>query len=433
MRRFVAAFTLLLVAAPVLAQEPAPPGPSGPAEVMERAREARDAPTLPADHPPLPPGRAEVPVTEESVRLALAGAEMARAEADASVPSGSISVRVVDSHGAPLPNERVRLGIMRAEGGRSELAASTDAQGVALFTGLSTGNEQSYRPSVEAEGARVAANPFRLEPDRGQRVELRRLPVTRDPRYLLQALASTQLEFRQPGRVRVTQGARLLNPTAHVYVFPEGGAAVRLPDGAIAFQSRATMGDQRVVPTDEGFRIEGSVPPGHHELVWAYDLPLRGETFELVMPMAFKTTMGHRVVVDQVEGMKVEVEGMPDAFAHTLSGKRHLIVERRMRATDPPLETLRVRLTNIPTEGSLRSWAVWISIVLVLLGVASLLTARRQPARSSPLREAEMTRLVDDIRVLDRERAAGAIGPEYHQRAREEKVAELAELIDGSV
>jgi hypothetical protein len=430
MTRVALILALLSVALPASAQEPAPRAPSGPAEVIERAREAREAPRLPADHPPLPADHPEVPVTEESVRLALSGAETARAQPDSALPPGTISVHVVDQQGAPIQNERVRLGIMRADGGRSEVEATTDAEGVALFTALTTGNEQSYRPSVEAEGARVAANPFRLEPDRGQRVELRRLPVTRDPRYLLQALASTQLEFRQPGRVRVTQGARLLNPTTHVYVFPDEGYTVQLPRGVVAFQSRASMGDQRVVPTDEGFRLEGSVPPGNHELVWAYDLPLTGDTFELEMPMAFKSTMGHRVIVDQVEGMSAEVEGMPDAFAHTMNGKRYLIVERRMRATDPPIETLRVRLTNIPAEGSLRAWAVWISAALVLLGLVSFLTARARPVRSSPMREAEVTRLVGEIRSLDRDRADGSIGPEYHQRAREEKMAELAELID---
>jgi hypothetical protein len=427
-RRF-SLLALLLAAAPALAQEPLP---RGPADVIERAREASERPSLPSDHPPLPVERGQPPVTEESVRFALSGIELARAEADASVPRGSISVRVVDQHGAPVSNERIRLGIMRAEGGRSELESATDADGIAQFTGLSVGNEQSYRPSVESEGARVASSPFRLEPDRGHRVELRRLPVTRDARYLLQALASTQLEFRQPGRVRVTQGARLMNPTAHVYVFPEGGTAVQLPQGAMAFQSRATMGDQRVVPTDEGFRLEGSVPPGYHELVWAYDLPLKGDSFELVMPMAFASTMGHRVIVDHVEGMEVDVEEMPDAFAHTLNGKRHLVVERRMRATDPPIETLRVRLSNVPAEGSLRVVAVWISLGLVLLGLASLLTAGRRPLRAAPSRAPEIERLVQAIRALDRERAAGEIGPEYHQRARDEKVAELAELIDAT-
>src|SRR5690606_11222751 len=98
-------------------------------------------------------------VTEESVRLAPAGAETARAEPDSSLPAGTIAVSVIDQHGAPVAGERVRVGIMLAAGGRSELEAGTDAEGVAYFRELLTGNEQSYRPSVEADGARVAAAP----------------------------------------------------------------------------------------------------------------------------------------------------------------------------------------------------------------------------------------------------------------------------------
>src|SRR5690606_5654728 len=122
-RRAMTRLALLLLffclASPVVAQEPER-APSGPAEVMERARDQREGPALPSEHPPLPSSRAaEVPVTEESVRLALAGAETARAEPDSSLPAGTIAVSVIDQHGAPVAGERVRVGIMLAAGGRS--------------------------------------------------------------------------------------------------------------------------------------------------------------------------------------------------------------------------------------------------------------------------------------------------------------------------
>ena len=65
--------------------------PKGPAEVFQRAQEARDAPRLPADHPPIPSDHPPVPpaakardageveVSEESVREALIGVELAKA------------------------------------------------------------------------------------------------------------------------------------------------------------------------------------------------------------------------------------------------------------------------------------------------------------------------------------------------------------------
>lgn len=416
--------------------------PKGPAEVFQRAQEARDAPRLPADHPPIPSDHPPVPpaakardageveVSEESVREALIGVELAKAEPDDSVGAGEILVLVLDEDGAPLPGMDVRLGVMVSDGSRRDESATTDESGHARFRELPTGTNQAYRVSIGFDGARVGADPFRLEPDRGYKVLLRRAATTRDARYLLQALASTQIEFRQEGRVRITQGARLFNPTRSIYVFPEGGREIRLPPGFIAFQSRASMSDQRLIPNELGFRVEGSVPPGYHELVWAYDLPLEGSELLIRMPATFPNTMAHRVVSDFVEGMEMEVEGISQVFQHTMGGKRLFIAERRMAATDFPLDELKVRLRGIPDDTAWRRYSMGLAALIVLLGVLGLFIRRGRPREvDAALQNARIAALVEAIRTLDREREAGEIGPEYHAREREELVAEMAEIL----
>lgn len=459
LRVLLAAFVLTAFVLPVLvlpalvdAQIPesqaAPQAePKGPAEVFQRAQEARDAPRLPADHPPIPADHPPLPpaqtqglggedraddleVSEESVRDALIGVSLASAEPDDSVDPGEILVQVIDEKGAPLAGMDVRLGVMVSDGSRRDQSATTDERGLARFTELATGTNQAYRVSIGFDGARVGADPFRLEPDRGYKAILRRASTTQDARYLLQALASTQIEFRQEGRVRITQGARLFNPTRSVYVFPEGGREIRLPPGFIAFQSRASMSDQRLIPNEHGFRVEGSVPPGYHELVWSYDLPLKGSELLIRMPATFPNTMAHRVVSDFVEGMSMEVEGITQVFSHTMGGKRLFIAERRMAATDFPLDELKISLSGIPDDASWKLYSVGLASLIVLLGLAGFFLRRgRKREVDTALQEARMAELINEVRALDKEREAGEIGPEYHAREREELVAEMAELL----
>src|SRR5699024_3512608 len=103
-----------------------------------------------------------------------------------------------------------------------------------------------------------------------------------------------------------------------------------------------------------------------------YDLPLSGTELTIRMPATFPNTMAHRVVSDFVEGMSMEVEGISQVFSHTMGGKRLFIAERRMAATDFPIDELRVSLSGIPDDASWRFYSVLLASLLALLGIAGL-------------------------------------------------------------
>ncbi|MBW2508175.1 MAG: hypothetical protein JRE81_06065, partial [Deltaproteobacteria bacterium] len=226
---------------------------------------------------------------------------------DEGLPAGTISVQVVDSTNAPAAKQAVSLGIMEQSGGRESAACMTDERGICSFDSLSVDTKHSYRVNVPYEGARYSSMPFRLDPTRGQRVRVVRLPTTGDDRRVFQILGRTMIEFRDD-RAHITQDVRLSNLGDTTYVFPEGGMKIRLPDGFKAFETMAVMTDQQIIATDDGLQIDGSIPPGRANLMWTYDIPVGGTSMTLQQAVPFPT-MEYQVVSDYVDGMTLEVEG----------------------------------------------------------------------------------------------------------------------------
>ena len=85
----------------------------------------------------------------EAIPLAVAGLME-------SVPAGTIEVHVRDFRNQPAAGALLRLGVMRQDQSRESREATTDASGVAVFSGLPTGEEQAYRVNLVDDGATIA-------------------------------------------------------------------------------------------------------------------------------------------------------------------------------------------------------------------------------------------------------------------------------------
>ena len=139
--------------APPMQAGPLPSGPS----------------TLPKGHPALsapdesPPPGADLPEIPQDL-----------AQDDTRIAPGTISVRIVDDTGQPVPAVPVTLGILRTSVAQGELrthrTAATNQDGDALFDGLQKGSGWAYRVSVENASpdgtatAKYAAAPFSFHP-----------------------------------------------------------------------------------------------------------------------------------------------------------------------------------------------------------------------------------------------------------------------------
>ncbi len=421
MKRLVVACSL--VASAAFAQ----PGdvPAGPAEVIvgaqdaaERARQDRN----------LEQGSQPQVAPEVLRRAAGRTPPLAQASADRSIDAGAIRVRVVDADDQPVAGASVRVGVMKADGSRESIVRQTDEGGLLELRDLPTGSSQAYRVNVVHDGATYSSTPFRLEPDRGHRVQIRMLPTTRSRRSLLQTLGQTMLEYRNE-RVHITEQAQLVNLGEETIVFDDDELRIDLPEGFTAFQSQPGMSDQRLVPDERGFVIRGSLPPGRATLVWAYDIPLRGEELHFSHPIPFRT-YAYRVMSDAMEGMELDVDGFPAAQPHEgHQGHPLLITQVERSPEDPPLDRLRVTVRGIPGPGPMRWLALGAALVLLAFG---LLMATRGGDRAGALaraREARKAELIDEAVELEELFAAREIGPQYRERRMREVVDELASLL----
>jgi len=351
-------------------------------------------------------------------------AELVTSTVDSDLPAGTITVVVVDAANAPVAKQPVRLGIMEQSGSRESEMGMTDERGSCSFTGLATDARHSYRVNVPYAGARYSSTPFRLDLEKGQRVRVVRLDTTTDDRRVFQVLGRTMIEFRED-RMHITQDARLTNLGDETYVFPEGGMAIRLPDGFKAFETSAMMTDQQLTATDDGLSITGSIPPGRVNLMWAYDVPVSGSSVSVEQRVPFPT-MEYQVVSDYVDGMSLEVEGFQVARVHEGGDRRFLVAGLMRRPGDPPIDPLRIHIRGIPGGGPLPYLASAVALVLGIWGFLFLVRPADQTVALAEVREARRNKLLDEIVHLEGQRAAEVIGPKFYEHRRRELTDELA-------
>lgn len=408
---------------------------SGAAETDSAAAESAASESAPATGSPFvprPPTTAPAPPRAPHGAAPHGGGSgepppIALAQPSPNVPPGTIMARLVDAAGRPVAGATVRIGVMLAGGSRDAHVAESDSEGRAVFADLPTGAGQAYRVTHAYQGANYGCMPFRLEPDQGHEVILRRLETTEEQRFVLQVVGQTLFEYRDE-RVHISQQAQLANLGDETYIFPDGGIEVRLPEGFSAFQSQRVMTDQRLTETENGFLLQGSLAPGRVTLVWAYDIPLDGSEFALSQPMPFRTYR-YRVLSEASDGMSLSVDGFPPAEAVESQGRRVLLTEILRRPTDAAFERLSATVSGIPSPGPWRWVALIVALAFVVLGLVFAFRGGDLHGAMAEGRARRREELLEDIQDLERQFEDEEIGPQYRARRREEIVTELASLL----
>ena len=364
----------------------------------------------------------------------LARRPMATAEPNADIPAGAVRVRVLDASDQPVPDATLQLGTMTAQSGRSATPGKTGPDGSFTFTDQPTGEKQAYRVNVLHQGAKYSSMPFRLPPDRGYDVMIRRLDTTTDPKEVVLYVGATSLELKDE-RLKIVQQARIVNIGSKTYVFPPDGLLVKLPPDMLVFQGEDVMTDQHMrEDKGKGLRITGSIPPGEVTLTWGFDVPQTASEADFSFDLPW-VTFAYRVLADAAPGMTLEVDGMPPAELHADNGRRFLVTEIMKRVGETPLRKVNIHLKNIPGPGPLRYVAVGLALLLVIGGVV-LVRSSEGSRRAAPVAaiatrdlEQEKARLLDRARTLEQEHERGDIGPEFHREALQDLEEQLAAVL----
>ncbi len=352
------------------------------------------------------------------------------------VPAGTIVVRLVNEHGAPLANTEVKLGILFqkiAEGEqRSEQRQTTNEQGLARFSGLAQTSDFSYRVSARSGPAEYASEPIQLKGDAGVIALLHVYPVTHDVQQLsIGSIGYVYVEtrddvfqfevlFRYQNRSRVT--------------WVPQDARMTLPTGFKAVKAGESMGDTRFEEDPgRGVKLLGSFSPGQHSVSFRFQVPRNEESaasFNFGLPPQVAEV---RFIAEAAPSMELDVEGWEKPVSDVnQNGQRVVVTRRQARRGEGAITSFSASLSGIPTPGSGRWIAVLIASALAAVGFAAF-RGRVGLETQADLQDRDAVRahdmLLAELVELERARAADRIGPTTYENARRVLVEALSRIV----
>lgn len=412
------------------------------------AQAPQGQPGMPAGHPTggqmpgqVPPAQAMAPQQQRRLQEVLRPPPSGLAEPSDDVPAGSVRVLVVDPRGNPMPDVAVDIGGL-ASGERTRYNERTNAEGVATFTDLPTGQGQAYRVNVPNDGATFSTSPFQLEANRGHDVRVMRFPVTRDPRFVFFHVFRVIAEQRGE-RMHIIHQAELSNAGNEAFVFDQT-EPVALPEGYVNFRFQRVITDQRVEEIEaEGdddtgsYVIRGSLPPGTVRLAWAYEMPISDTEMSIPVqiPLRFFTL---QALAEAMPELEMSVRGMPRAQRLDPQGGQCVdsqqtegcawVSQVRRGPEDEALSAITMRLTGIPGPSPIRWFAVAIALLFSIGGFGAFFL-KRDRGRDLASLERRRDALLAEAEMLEEDFEDGEIGPEYRRSRRDEIVRELAVVL----
>jgi hypothetical protein len=344
---------------------------------------------------------------------------------DPSLAKGSLELHVMDPTGKPLGKTDVTLGIVYnsvAKGeSRKRLARTTDDVGTVRFEGLESGSGVAYRPMVLKDGATFSVTPFQLG-QRGMRALLHVYPVTHDITQTLVVSQSMIYAEVKDDRIQVQQALKIYNFGKNAWV-PPSDLVIALPESFTAFATQQAMTDvgADAIPK-KGVKIRGTFSPGQHVIEFKWQLPYSGEgevTFDVGMPPHLAAA---RVIAPASRGMGMEVDGFePTKTSTDGMGQRALVTEKQLRRDEPPVNSLKVTIKGLPTEGPGKVIATLLALSGLVAGL--VLGSRKAPARDTKRERQQLLAALEGLELGYRE---GSIGPKTYERARRELIDDIA-------
>ncbi len=363
-------------------------------------------------------------------------------EQDAAIPTpelqaGTIQIKLVNAKGEPMPNADVKLGVQFqkiAEGEQhSERRATTDALGMARFSGLTTGSDFSYRVSANSGPAEYSSDPVQLKADMGVLVLLHVYPVTRNAdEAAVGAIGYVYCETRDD----VFQFEVLFrygNKSGITWV-PEN-AKMRLPDGAKAFKAGEAMTDVRFEEEPgRGVKLKGTFAPGQQSASFRFQVP-RHEESSASFHFGLPPHVGEiRFIAEAAPSMEVDVDGFEKPQSDVSQTGQRVLVTRRVavRGESQGLGDFTASLAGIPTPGSGRWIAALIAAALATLGAAAFAGKLGEETQQDlQERDAERARrvLLDELVDLTRARREQRVGPSTYDSARRALIEALSRIV----
>jgi hypothetical protein len=302
------------------------------------------------------------------------GATAGVAAEDASLPTGTLEVRLRDESSAPIPNHPVLLGMVNKTGEVETRNGQSDATGVARFTGLPTGKETGYAAVIEWHGLRLNTSPFAMPETGGARADIQALSRTNDPSVITIGAGGRLVFQMSEDRLQVLEFLPLENTSDRMFDPSPGALEIPLPTGFTGAQPQEN--DRKIdVRQDHGMAVHGPIVPKRsllgvgeserqaNEVVFGFVMHYYGDSLDYVQPMP--NGIGQlTVIADQkMSELTVHGPGVGAREERVLGGRKYWVMSV---AGVPPGGTLRFTLEGLPSHpGSGRIAAGVLSLMLI--------------------------------------------------------------------
>ena len=231
-----------------------------------------------------------------------------------------------------------------------DLETTTDDQGRFRFDGITFDPDTGYGVMVTYQGALYGVD-LDLSEGSPPPVSLTVYDAVDSDDVLSVSLASVLFAGAdQPTQtVSVLEIVQLVNRTDGTYVpgpDPDALLHFSLPLEARAVRVETALPGDEVVQDSEGFTLQTSVPPGEHEVLFAYDVPYTGDSF--LFTKAFRYGAEHLRVLAPGEVVTVSGPQMSGPDTVTIGERQYQLLE----ANDVPQGgSISLRLSGLPQTG----------------------------------------------------------------------------------
>jgi len=335
------------------------------------------------------------------------------------IPVGTLEIVVEDARGAPIANKAVSLAQLGKGGGMQAFDATTDANGRAQLSDLTTGEDNAYVAVVELEGFTLgSAGAIRLGDTHGTRVVFRPLSKTKDASILTVGRASKIIIELREEFVMLAQSLEFRNSSQSIFDPRPAGLIIPLPQEFSGAQPLAGGASVEVIK-GSGIVMRDPVPPtpGRKRGTLArfgFMLPTHGNesvTVEQELPQGFEAPL---ILVPAA--MNITVEGAGAKRLKNQEDTRGNVVHLYEFPDVDPGGTLRFVISGLPAVSKTgRHIATALALALLLWGVIGSLrkrdnTRRKQEDTRTALVE-RREKLFADLVELDRNRQGSTISP----------------------
>ena len=326
------------------------------------------------------------------------------------------------------------------------LEVTADSEGRFRFEGVVFDPDMFYGVSVKYQGA-VYGTELDLSGGSPPPVSLTVYEAVDDETSL--AVSSASVLMAQVDKASQTLWAleivRLNNGTDRTYVpGPEPMKLLRfgLPPGAEGLQVDTNLIGAEVLQVDRGFALTASVPPGEHEVMYAYQFPYAGT--EAVFSRTLHYGAGSVRVLAPYEVAQVSSQQLEGPETVIVGGRSY----QELQGSDMPRgshisldlvglpqptfrDRLGRRLETVPLEYIAPTGLGLLMVSLVAFAIWRRSTGRRAYGDTMAGMDAlgkEQSRLIQKIAQLDESFEEGSLTEGRHQRERAALTARLADL-----